>query len=110
MPFQSEWTIDIPQTDVLSYLFPSDSSPSDQPIWIDSEDIKNSLSPKQTLQWVKRLAMGLDRLGVRPGEPVMIFTPNHIFVPVAYLGIVGSGRIFSAVNPAYTVSGVTISS
>jgi 4-coumarate--CoA ligase len=35
----------------------------------------------------------------------MILTPNHIFVPVAYLGIVGSKRIFSGANPAYTVSG-----
>lgn len=33
----------------------------------------------------------------------MIYTPNHIFVPAAYLGIVGSGRSFSAVNPIYTV-------
>jgi 4-coumarate--CoA ligase len=48
----------------------------------------------------------LDRIGSKPGEVVMILTPNHIFVPVAYLGIVGSKRIFSGANPAYTVSGV----
>jgi hypothetical protein len=35
----------------------------------------------------------------------MIFSPNHIFVPVAYLAIVGSGRCFSAGNPVYTVAG-----
>ncbi|OCL08960.1 acetyl-CoA synthetase-like protein [Glonium stellatum] len=34
----------------------------------------------------------------------MIYTPNYIFVPVAYLGIVGSKRIFSGANPAYTLS------
>lgn len=34
----------------------------------------------------------------------MIYTPNHIFVPVAYLGIVGSGRVFSGMNPIYTVN------
>jgi hypothetical protein len=44
-------------------------------------------------------------MGSKPDEVVMIFTPNHIFVPVAYLGIVGSKRIFSGANPAYTVSG-----
>ena len=37
----------------------------------------------------------------------MIYTPNNIFVPVAYLGIVGSGRAFSAANPIYTVPEVT---
>ena len=36
----------------------------------------------------------------------MIYTPNHIFIPVAYLAIVGSVRCFSAANPIYTVSEV----
>ena len=31
---------------------------------------------------------------------------RYIFLPVAYLGIVGSSRIFSAANPIYTVSEV----
>lgn len=35
----------------------------------------------------------------------MILTPNHIFVPAAYLGITGSRRVFSAGNPIYTISG-----
>jgi len=59
------------------------------------------------LQWVKRLGLGLDRLGVKHGDIVLIYSPNHIFIPVAYLGIVGSCRAFSAVNPIYTVPEVT---
>ncbi|KAK3170128.1 hypothetical protein OEA41_009514 [Lepraria neglecta] len=39
---------------------------------------------------------------MKKGEVVMIVTPNHIFVPVAYLGSVGSGRVFSGANPLYT--------
>ena len=35
----------------------------------------------------------------------MIYTPNHIFVPVAYLGIVGAGYAFSGANPVYTLPG-----
>ena len=57
-------------------------------------------------QWAKRLAVGLDRLGVRAGEVVLIYSPNHIFVPAAYFGIVGSKRIFSGTNPLYTISGM----
>jgi hypothetical protein len=57
------------------------------------------------LNWVKRLAIGLNRLGIKDQEAVMILTPNHIFVPAAYLGIVGSRRVFSAGNPIYTVPG-----
>jgi len=44
----------------------------------------------------------LNKLGVESNDVVMIVTPNHIFVPIAYLGTVGSGRIFSGANPAYT--------
>lgn len=95
--------LDIPKTNILSYLYPTNQTVSDNPIWIDAQDPANSLSPRQMLSWVRRLGFGLDRLGVGKGEVVMIVTPNHIFVPVAYQGIVGSGRIFSGANPIYTV-------
>ena len=105
MPFQSIYpSLDIPKTNILSYLFPSGNEVSDVPIWIDASDTKKSLSPRQLLLWVKRLAVGLDKLGVGSQEAVLIYTPNHNFVPVAYLGIVGSGRVFSGMNPIYTIS------
>ncbi|KAJ5681833.1 uncharacterized protein N7477_001773 [Penicillium maclennaniae] len=96
-------SLEIPRTNILSYLYPTNQTVSDNPIWIDAQNPANSLSPRQMLSWVRRLGFGLDRLGVKKGEVVMIITPNHIFVPVAYQGIVGSGRIFSGVNPTYTV-------
>jgi len=106
MPFQSPLPrLDIPQMDILSYLFPPNKPLSTTPIWIDSKNPSVSLSPAQLLQWVKRLGFGLGRLGVKKGEVVMIFTPNHIFVPVAYLGVVGAGYAFSGANPVYTVAG-----
>jgi acyl-CoA synthetase (AMP-forming)/AMP-acid ligase II len=97
--------LDIPSTNVLSYLFPDGQEPSDEPTWIDSEDPSHHLTPRQLLGWVRRLAFGLERLGLQRGDVVLLCTPNHIFVPVAYLGIVGAGCIFSGANPAYTVSG-----
>lgn len=106
MPFTSPFPkLDIPQVDILSYIFPPNEKPSTNPIWIDSKDPSLSLSPAQLLQWVKRLAFGLERSGVKKGDVVMIYTPNHIFVPVAYLGIVGAGFAFSGANPVYTLPG-----
>lgn len=101
-PFPS---LDIPQSNILSYLFPSTVSVPDEPLWHDAKDDKHNLSARQALQWVKRLSLGLERLGVKTGEVVMIYTPNHVFVPVAYLGIVGAGYVFSGANPAYTIPG-----
>lgn len=97
--------VEIPKTDLLTYLFPPGQKVSEDPIWIDAACPENSLSPRQLLNWVKRLGIGLDRLGIKSQEAVMILSPNHIYVPAAYLGIVGSRRVFSAGNPIYTVSG-----
>jgi 4-coumarate--CoA ligase len=97
--------LDIPKVDILTYLFPPGETPSNDPLWIDSSNPKSSLSPAQLLQWVKRLAFGLEKTGMKKGEVVMIYTPNHIFVPVAYLGIVGAGYAFSGANPVYTLPG-----
>lgn len=99
--------LQIPETDVLTYLF-GHAQPSDQPIWIDATNPRKHLSARSLLQWAKRLALGLDRLGIKPGEVVLICSPNHIFVPAAYLGIIGSGRIFSGANPAYTADGILV--
>ena len=98
--------IDIPQTNILTYLFGDGGvDASDAPLWIDVLDDKKSLSSRTALQWIKRLALGLDRQDVKPGEVVLTVTPNHIFVPIAFLGIVAGGRIFSGANPIYTADG-----
>lgn len=101
MPLKSQFQIDLPSTDVLSWIFPEGKEPSDEPLYIDADDTSNSLSLKQVLQWVKRLQIGLDRLGVQKGEAVMMYSTNHIFIPVLYYATVGSGRIFTGCNPAY---------
>lgn len=103
-------SLDIPKTNLLRYLFPNDTELSDEPLWIDCENDSINLSPKQMAQWVKRLSFGLERLGLGRGDVVLICTPNQIFVPTAYLGIVGAGCVFSGANPAYTVSGRSSSS
>jgi len=108
MPSKSPFQIDIPLTDVLSFVFPPDTTPIDKPIWIDADHTERSLSPKQLIRWVKRLGVGLDRLNIRQNEAVMMYSSNHIFVPVAYLGVAGSGRVFTGCNPAYGVNGMLI--
>ncbi len=105
MVIKSPYNLKIPSMDILTYLFGSEI-PSDKPVWIDAVSPSKSLSPRTLLQWVKRLAVGLDGLSVKPGEVVLIFSPNHIFVPVAYLGTVGSGRVFSGANPGYGADGM----
>lgn len=106
MPISSPYPpLNVAATNVLDYIFPAGETPSDQPIWIDSQDPSKSLSTRQALQWAKQTAFGLTRLGLQTGDVVVIYTTNHILVPAAYYGIVGGGFVFSGVNPAYTVPG-----
>lgn len=103
MIFKSPYPdLDIPETNVLQYVFPPGEQPSDEAIWIDASNPQKSLSPRQALPWIHRIGNLLDIMHVGVGEAVMILSPNHIFVPVAYLGIVGAGRVFSGANPIYT--------
>lgn len=97
--------LNIPEQDVLTYLFGSEDSLSEKPLWINAASPDTYLSLRTGLQWIKRLALGLDRLGLKKGDVLMIVSPNHIFMPVAYLGAVGSCRTFSGANPLYTADG-----
>jgi acyl-CoA synthetase (AMP-forming)/AMP-acid ligase II len=107
MIYTSPWPhLQIPKCNLLTYLFPHGTTPSDKPLWRNADNPSDSLSQAQMLSWVKRLAMGFDRLGVSEQEAVMVFTPNHLYVPVAYLAAVGSNRCFTGANPVYTPSEV----
>ena len=58
------------------------------------------------LSLIKRFAVGLDKLGIPEQQAIMIFSPNHIFVPVIYLAAAGSKRHFTGANPGYTTDEV----
>ncbi|KAJ9635603.1 hypothetical protein H2204_005777 [Knufia peltigerae] len=107
MTFTSPWPhLDIPKCNILSYLFPQAVTPSDQPVWINASNPSDSLSPAQMLSWIKRFAVGLDRLGVAEREVILVLSPNQIPVSIVYLAAAGSKRCFTGVNPIYTVSEV----
>lgn len=100
---QSRSSTDLSQCNVLDYLYPKNTPVSDDPIWYDAGNFDINVSPLKMLSWIKRLIIGLDKLGLQKGDVCLIHTPNHVLVPAAYLGIVGGGRCFSAINPIYTV-------
>ncbi|KPI38339.1 putative acyl-coenzyme A synthetase [Cyphellophora attinorum] len=107
MPYKSPYPdLEIPKCNVLSFVFPEGEKPSNKPLWIDAANPDHSLSPAQMLSWVKRFAVGLDNLQIPKEKAIMVFTPNHLYVPIVYLASGGSGRIFTGANPTYTVNEV----
>lgn len=104
MPYRSKYKdVHIPKCNILSYIFADAKGNSTKPTWIDANDPSRFISRDQVLVLLQRLAVGFDRLGVGEQEIIMVLSPNHIFVPLVYLAAAGSKRIFTGVNPAYTV-------
>ncbi|KAL8645498.1 MAG: hypothetical protein Q9210_006674 [Variospora velana] len=107
MPFNSPFRdLEMPRTNVLSYLFPRAKSAKDTPLWIDSKNPEESIGATDLLQWVTRIGAGLDKLGINEGEVILVHSTNHVLMPVIYLAIIANRRIFSGVNPAYTANGI----
>ncbi|TVY93005.1 Acyl-CoA ligase, partial [Lachnellula willkommii] len=51
--------------------------------------------------WSQRLGAGLQKAGLEPGDRVLLFSGNSIFFPVAFMGILMAGGIFTGANPGY---------
>lgn len=105
MPFKSPHSIELPQTDLITYLFPPNADDLDNPIWLDAANPSSFVSKRQALSYIKRLAAGLKRIGVQKGDIVLMLSPNHIFVPICYLGVIASGAIFSGANTSCVAAG-----
>ena len=105
MPTRSRWTLDIPQTTLPSFLFGSPTAELDnrRAQFIDADrPEKYYLTIASLRLWAQRLAAGLVAAGLKNGEPVMVYSGNNLFFPVALIGVVMAGGIFTAANPAYT--------
>ncbi|KIW28201.1 uncharacterized protein PV07_07881 [Cladophialophora immunda] len=103
MPFVSKIaSLPLQKCSILDFLFPPDQPVSDKPLWIDAADTSHWNSPKSALALAKRFGYGLQQLGVQFEDRCLLFTPNHIMVPVSYFGVVGIGAAFSGANPTFT--------
>jgi acyl-coenzyme A synthetase/AMP-(fatty) acid ligase len=88
--------------DLLSWTFGCNDYRDESPLLIDAEDESRSLSYKQIQSLVKQLIAGFAHEGISTGECVFVNAFNDIFYSALFLGIAGSGAIFTGVNPSYT--------
>jgi acyl-CoA synthetase (AMP-forming)/AMP-acid ligase II len=55
---------------------------------------------------VKRVAKGLQDLGMKPGERVLLVSGNQLHFPVLLWGVIAAGCIFTGCTPAASVQGL----
>jgi len=103
MVINSRWTIDIPPVSLPTFLFESPTADLPKtPAFISaSHPDKYYLSVHDYRHYAQRLASGLLRSGLQPGERVLLFSGNTLFFPTVLMGIIMAGGIFTGANPTY---------
>ncbi|KAF5714367.1 4-coumarate ligase [Fusarium globosum] len=104
MPIQSRWSTPTPRISLPSWVFGSEQhGPRNEKIaFVDADDPKNTLTISEFELYSKRLAVGLSRLGVMPGDRVLVFSENGIFVPCLFFGIIMAGAIYTGATSSST--------
>lgn len=102
MPLKSRWSIEIPKITLPSLLFTSPTHVlPDVDVFFDAECPHNKLSLNAFRLWSQRFAAGLRRAGLQDGDRVLLFSPNNIFFPVVFMGVIMAGGIFTGANPSF---------
>ncbi|KAJ9638944.1 hypothetical protein H2199_006805 [Coniosporium tulheliwenetii] len=73
----------------------------EKPLLISANDPTHYLTHSTYRLYSQRLALGLQRAGLQPGDRVLLFSGNSIFFPVVLMGVIMAGGIFTGANPGY---------
>ncbi|KAL3481308.1 hypothetical protein BJX99DRAFT_271244 [Aspergillus californicus] len=102
---RSPLTVDIPITDVASFVFSSGSAASrEAPLYFDAAAPSRCYSLAQAQGFAKQIARGLETLGLQPGDKVLLFSHNCLYFPVLLWGVLAGRFVFTAVSPTASVT------
>lgn len=104
MPIDGKHTLHLPPQNFATLIFgsPSGSLSTTQRCFSDATKPETHYLTRHTFRtWAKRFAAGLQKAGLKRRDRVLVFSPNQLFYPVAFMGVVMSGGAFSGANPTY---------
>ncbi len=106
MIFKSRYKLDIPNVDILSWVFEHVHKSPERPIFLDAERPELKFTAAELLSVVKRVRSALrDRIGIKTGDVVLGFGSNSYFYPALIFGIIAAGGIYSGLNYQYGKQG-----
>ncbi|RSL67682.1 hypothetical protein CEP51_012624 [Fusarium floridanum] len=100
-PFAGQ--IDFPAVDVLSYIFSNNSPARRQAEYFDAADPSLSFGLDAAELYAKQLGCGLRKIGLGPGDKVLVTSPNQLYFPIALWGILAAGCVFTGSSPSASV-------
>jgi len=103
MTISSRWNIDVPRCSLQQWIFGSATGPlPDTPIFIDPEQPEKNFLSKKTYRLLgKRVALGLQKAGLKNGDRVLLFSGNNLFFPSVFIGVLMAGGVFTGANPTF---------
>ncbi|KAI0878150.1 acetyl-CoA synthetase-like protein [Hypoxylon argillaceum] len=103
MVIPSRWEAPIPVCSLPKWVFGSSFGPlPDSPQFIDPDHPKSRIITRAGYRlWAKRIALGLQRAGLKTGDRVLLFSGNNLFFPSVFMGVLMAGGIFTGANPTF---------
>ena len=104
MPIESKYQIPLPSCSLATHIFGGPNAPLSKTHRSFTDSTRpdtHYLTQNSLRSWAKRFAAGLKANGLKTGDRVLMFSPNQLFYPVAFMGVVMSGGIFTGANPTY---------
>ncbi|KAK1754532.1 4-coumarate--CoA ligase-like 7 [Echria macrotheca] len=103
MTIESRWKIAIPRCSLQQWIFGSATGPvPDYKAFLDPEDPdRNFITFSNYRLLAKRVALGLQRAGLKRGDRVLVFSGNNLFFPSVFIGVLMAGGIFTGANPTF---------
>ncbi|KAI3325930.1 acetyl-CoA synthetase-like protein [Xylariaceae sp. AK1471] len=102
MVVPSRWETPIPICSLPKWVFGSSFDPlPDTPQFIDPDRPDRVITRAGYRLWSKRIALGLQRAGLKTGDRVLLFSGNNLFFPAVFQGVLMAGGIFTGANPSF---------
>ncbi|KAL3457962.1 hypothetical protein BJX64DRAFT_302297 [Aspergillus heterothallicus] len=102
---ESPHHIDIPISDVASFVFSSGTPASRQaPQYFDASAPSKNFSLAQAEVYVKQIASGLEKLGLRPNDKVLLYSNNSLYFPVLLWAVLAGRCVFTAAAPSASIT------
>jgi acyl-CoA synthetase (AMP-forming)/AMP-acid ligase II len=103
MPLESRWKAPIPRCSLQQWVFGSSRDPlPDTKLYIDPERPDTHFLTKADYRLLaKRVALGLQGEGIKPGDRVLVFSGNNLYFPSFFMGVLMAGAVFTGANPTY---------
>lgn len=103
MVVQARWQTPIPNCSLPKWVFGSVFDPlPETPQFIDPDRSESRVITRAGYRlWSKRIALGLQRAGLKTGDRVLLFSGNNLFFPSVFMGVLMAGGIFTGANPSF---------